>query len=362
MTAVLDLRAFDPTLLREGHLPECDRPGAPVRGCDWCLAALADAEVGPTLDAVRDADALTADHDRRGGDVSVAWVVAAGDLVDTVASRRAAHPGTRGRPARAGRPVPSATGVPSVAEVRRRLDGVLDERLEPLRSRLERSTSPGGPVERRCLDTAGRLAAAALQRPEHSDLRRRLPSAVRDELGVAARLLSADTQSVGLGDLVEQRHWNGLPVLRTQPEWSRRPSSPRPPTLDRSAGADGDERRSAPAAGSLEALVVESVVGTVTDALDLVAPQLATLLPPVVVAPSSDSHRLSQRTRSLTWRIARIDWHRTYLDTGRAAGWPQDPTGRGATVPWTVALAIAESERNGLVSATHHGEVGRLGL
>ena len=96
---LLDLGALDPALRLDGHLPECPHRRRPPDGCDWCLWAVEGAGVRDALDVIRDADTLTRDHDRRGGDVSVAWVVATGDLLD-------AHSGEQ---LGASTPVPSVT-------------------------------------------------------------------------------------------------------------------------------------------------------------------------------------------------------------------------------------------------------------
>lgn len=106
--------------------------------------------------------------------------------------------------------------------------------------------------------------------------------------------------------------------------------------------------------------MVESVIDGVVDELAELGVDLAAASDPVAVPRPPSRTRMSERTRAMSWRIARIDWHLTYLDTGRAGGWPATtsvtPDGTGSVadlVPWTVALAIAEGERAGLVSATH---------
>lgn len=358
---LLDLGALDPALRLDGHLPECPHRRRPPDGCDWCLWAVEGAGVRDALDVIRDADTLTRDHDRRGGDVSVAWVVATGDLLDACS----------------GEQLGASSPVPSVRDLADRLGRLRDDRCRPLRHRLDSATAADGPVERRCLSTAGPLAAAALQRPEHTEMRDRLPAPVRDRLDHATSLLSADTQTAGLLPSVEARHWDGLPALRTQTAWARR----RRPDPDRSGAPRSGSQRSGskrwetdrqepdrtgpceparPAPGSLEALVVESVIDGVVDELAELGVDLAAASDPVAVPRPPSRTRMSERTRAMSWRIARIDWHLTYLDTGRAGGWPATtsvtPDGTGSTadlVPWTVALAIAEGERAGLVSATH---------
>ncbi len=388
----IDLTAIGPVLRLDRHLPECPtgqaRPitgtddqiqGGPDDSCDWCRWAIDGAGVHTVVDAIADLGALASDYDRRRGDVSVPWVVASAELLN------------------APRPQPADALIPSTADLLARLHHALSDRATPLARRLDTAVAAGGPVEQRCLNSAGPLAAAALQRPEHAALREQLPRAVRSELDRAATLLSADNQTAGLLAMVEAQHWDGVPALRTQPAWARRSSpgsrsDPSAPT-ERSRGS-GDDRRcarpvrstartapstgSGPAAGSFESLVVESVIDVVTEQIQCVAGELADALPRTLL--QRDPHRapLSERTRLLTWRIARIDWHLTFVDTGRTDCWqlstPHDHDDNdklddldGDTmgllssttrcpellVPWTVALAIDECERGGLVSATH---------
>lgn len=335
-TVLLELTALDPSLRIEGHLPECDRAGVAAGDCLWCAWALDGAGIGRTLDALRDADALARDHDRRLGEVSVAWAVATGDLLAAAS------------------PDPDDALVPSVRRLVGRLDLLLEDRLGPLRRRHRAAVAADGPVERRCRATAAPLAATAVQRPQHAERLAALPRPARDRVQEASRLLSPDSQAASLLDTVESRHWDGLPPLRTQPEWGRR-RAPDRPAIEELAPR-----------GSLESLVVESVSDTVVDALDLVADDLDLVAGTVTLPHPGSRVRLSDRTRAISWRIARIDWHLTFADTGAAEGWapeddhtadraadPDDERVNGPRVPWTVALAIEECERAGLVSATH---------
>ena len=385
MSTALDLSAIDPSLRVDGHLPECptgqptDRADRADDVCDWCLWAIDGAGVRNVVDAIGDTRALLADYDRRNGEVSVPWVVASSELLH------------------APRPLPQGALVPSTGELLARLHQVLHDGAGPLARRMDAAVAAGGPVERRCLISAGPLAAAALQRPEHATLLDQLPNAARKALGRVAGLLSADNQTAGLLPMVEAQHGDGVPVLRTQPAWARRsnptdashngpastisaPTSAaqRSGAVNRCGHASRPTSRAAPrsgagpAAGSFEALVVESVIDTVTDQIEQVAGELADALPRTTLQLPRDRRVLSERTRLLTWRIARIDWHLTFVDTGRADCWqanadsspsttPRDArshdgattAGAGILVPWTVALAIDECERAGLVSATH---------
>lgn len=320
----LDHTALDHTALDIGeHLPECpDRSPGPD-ACNWCRWAVDGAGVNQIIDTISDVGALSADYDRRCGAVSVPWVVAATELLS------------------APLPQPEAALIPSTGELLSRLHQVLHDCASPLADRIDLAVAAGGPVERRCLISAGPLAAAALQRPQHAATLDLLPHATRQGLDRAARLLSADNQAAELLTQAETQHWDGVPTLRTQPAWERRASRQHARAAPSTTGG--------PRAGSFEALVVESAIDTVTDEIDQIAGDLVHALPRREMARPNRSV-LSERTRLLTWRIARIDWHLTFVDTGRTDCWSK---GGALLVPWTVALAIEECERAGLVSATH---------
>ena len=107
--------------------------------------------------------------------------------------------------------------------------------------------------------------------------------------------------------------------------------------------------------GSLEALVVEAVVDRVTAELVHLGPDLIGAAPPVTLARSIHDRPHSGQTRSLLWRIARVDWHLTFVDTGHATCWNARVDDRQflTDVPWPVAIAIDAADQQGLVSATH---------
>lgn len=342
--AVLDLgRLFDdradpdaerggPSALRiEGHLPECRHRDRPAVGCDWCLSAVADAGIRRLCELVRDARALVEDHVRRGGDVSVAWLVAAGDVVDAVAGV-----GVRTRL------VPT---VPSVAELRSQVRRRALVETAPLAELIDVASASGGPIERRCLLSSALLAAGALQRPEHAERLASMPPRVRTTLRESSRLLSVDVQLAGILAAVERIHWDGLPVLHSRSAWRRRTRPGSATTLSRQQVADAGFE-----AGSLEALVVEAALDETTEHLTELADELTAAAPPVLYR---DDRRApwSTATRALTMRMGRIDWTVTFLDSQRCSCWEQRP--EGTLVPWTVPIAVSEADRQGLVGATH---------
>ena len=307
-----------PTGLRiEGHLPECPHRHRPAVGCDWCLSELSNAGVRRCADLARDARALIEDHDRRCGDVSVAWVVAAGGVLDSAAE------GAEG-----------TLVVGSVIELRERVHRMLLDEVAPLRRRIDLAVAPGGSVESRCVRSAALLTTSALQRPELSGELAALPSHVRAAIDATGHLLSANARTSGLLAVAESIHWDGLPLLRTQPDW-RRTCRPEPTTT------------SVP---SLEALVMEATTAEITERVTAIVSDLLAAADPV-------RHRLAHRvelsspTRALTLRMGRIDWTRTFVDSGRSRCWLRDRC--SILIPWVVAVALDEGDRMGLTSATH---------
>jgi len=358
-TVLLDLDRYVKGLTVDGHLPECPNPQRPVTDCDWCLWAVGHSGVRETCDRMTDVRTLVAEHRRRRGDVSVAWVVAAGDLLEHF--EHAA--GTDG--------VPPDVVVASVRELLARLHRSAADDADEMRKHLDAAVSSGGPVERRCLAGAATVVSAALQRPEARHHRESLSLHTRRILERASLLVSVENQAEHLSVDVERLHWDGVPELRTQPEWRRLPPPHRsnpddPPAAPPSetlpsetlpswrtwAPPESDRRcPRPPARGSLESFVVEAVVVELADDLDSVAAELASAVEPMSWTQHQDRRRLSSKTRHMIWKRARIDWNLTFLDTGRAACWSDE---RGTTmVPWTVALALDEGARLGLVSATH---------
>jgi hypothetical protein len=138
--------------------------------------------------------------------------------------------------------------------------------------------------------------------------------------------------------------------LRTRPAWERlpRPGDASAQRARQLGGADV-------APGSLEALVVEALIDRVTEALQELGPVLAGAAPPVRLVRRAGTGLLGERTRATTWRIARIDWHLTLVDSGLADCWDAriEDGMAVADVPWQVAVAIDVGERHGLVGATH---------
>lgn len=326
--ALLDLTAVSSDLRLEGHLQECAQPHTDWRDCRWCHWAVSTPQIRLLLDARHDARRLL-----QSDAGSVPWVTATVDLL-RLADDVDVH----------------EILVPSVRRIAHQLGRAVETDLDRLRARLGHAVAPGGPVERRCVQTAGPLAAVALQQPGHAHVLDRLPSNIGARVTHAAASLSTTSQVAGLLPGIEQVHGQDLPVLRTQPEWRRR-SGPRT-----TAGPSSSSARSPqPAAGSLEALVVESVVDRISTELAQIGADLDGMAPPVTVSRPMHSGRYSARTRARLWRIARIDWHLTFVDTGRADCWNAREEGGCATtdLPWQVALAIDVADDHGLVSATH---------
>jgi len=338
--ALIDLDSFVPGLRVEGHLPECQHPERQVPDCDWCLWAIGHSGVREACDRLADVRTLITDHDRRNGDVSVAWVVAAGDLLDPIDVAA----GTDG--------VPPDVVVASVRALLARLHYGAAGEAERLRQRLDIAVAAGGPVERRCLAGAATLVSAALQRSEERHRWDTLSTGTQRILERASRLVSVENQADHLSSEVDRLHWDGVPDLRTQPEWKRRPPPDHPSPSQEGRPRDRPPSESRPASGSLESFVVEAVMDELSDDLGDAALELADVAEPVEWTRDLGRRRLSSSTRRLIWRRARIDWHLTFLDSGRAACW-QGGSDDTTTVPWTIALAVDEGGRLGLVSATH---------
>ncbi|MBS1839118.1 MAG: hypothetical protein JST64_15600, partial [Actinobacteria bacterium] len=233
----------------------------------------------------------------------------------------------------------------SVSELTERVHRLALDEVAPLRSRIDVAVGAGGPVEQRCLLSAGLLAAGALRRPEHLERCAAMSPAVRSTFEDVAALVSAEVQQAGVVPLLEQIHWDGLPTLRTQPAWRRRPSRASAATVgSRQAAGAGLEP------GSLEALVMEATLDVVAERLTGILPALLASEAPVL-RRSSGRIRRSASTRALTMRMGRIDWAATFADSGRSRCW--HAVDGGVMLPWAVAVGIDEGERLGLLSATH---------
>ncbi len=327
----LGLSASADDLRLEGHLDECGRTGADWRACSWCLWAVSIPEIDLVLGLGQDARALVSDP----AEPTVPWVVAADELL-----RQVDHLDLSG------------VLVPSVRQVAHRLLLLASADLEALEQRLRAAVTAGGPVERRCLHSAAAIMATAIQAPEHAAVLGRLPARLLSDLLDLSGSLSARVQVGGVLPAIEDLHWQGLPNLRTQPEWERRPGT----------GPSGGRRsRQATAAGlapgSLEALVMESVIDRVIAEVAEIEDDLVGAAPTVPCARPVGDPSHTARTRSLLWRVARIDWHLTFLDSRRADCWGTRVEGDLVVtdVPWSVAVAIDAADAHGFVSATHQG-------
>ncbi len=323
---VLDL----PIPIDGRHLPECphrdERSVSPDGPCDWCLWAIRTPELTTLMAIGRDTQALLHSDavDSVAGIVAFARLVEMYDAVELdsvwVASAR------------------------RLVEVTRR---TVAANLGRLRVRIDHAVAADGPVETRCLRTAGALTVVALQSDPSRIDQVALPGALRRDIERLTSGLSATVQLATLLPLIEQMHHHDLPTLLTQPEWSRRPS----------AGSRHNivARQLAGAAlepGSLEALVVETAIQENTELLLSLGERLADLGPRFTVSRATIEQPHAGRTRELVWRVSRLDWHLTFVDTALAACWDARVDGGfcQTDVPWVVALAIDASLGAGLVS------------
>jgi len=337
VTALLDLSRTVGRLRIDGHLPECRRSSRPVEDCDWCLWAVDVPQVRTLLDVLADARVLCRVTEAQPGSPewpardSVPWVLAAAGVLDRRHEVRV-----------------DEVVVASVREVVEQLARETDDVLDRLDRLVGAAAGPGGPVEVRCLRTAGAFAATRLGRPEFVPLLAGLPDGVRRTVEEVTGLLSPDSQAESLVPVVDAAHWRGLPELRTQPEWRRRPpagSGMRHP---------GPQRDRTTSRGSLEAIVVESLADRVSDSLLAVADDLSGVGRPVDLIRRVDEPRRSARSLASLHRMALVDWHLSLVDSGRADCWPSHHVAgdRVTPVPWVVAAAV-DVLRGVAVSTVH---------
>jgi hypothetical protein len=330
---LLDRSSPDGPLRLIDHLPECSMRHRDILDCHWCNWAVSTPCIITLLDARADAVALTdSDTVRSGAHGSVAWVVASCEVLRLVEQVDSAD-----------------VLVPSVRELADRLAGAVSDELGTLRGEIDSAVAPDGPVERRCLQTAGAIAATRLGSPSLRPIAGRLSERTRRIVTELAASISPEQQTVGLIPVIDHLHWKGLPELRTQPEWSRRPA---PGTASGVLARRLAGTQLAP--GSLEALVVESVIDRATEQLLEVADDLTNAAPAVEYRRRRDAPPASPATKRILWRLALIDWHQSFVDTGRADCWGASTVGADiiTSVPWQVAEAITISDSQGLVGAT----------
>ncbi len=328
MTAALTGASITGCLPLDQHLPECGRVGGDWRTCHWCICEIDIPYVRRLLDAIEDAETLLANSRSD----TVAWVAAVTQLTE--------HHEARSMDALTTCPESVRALVDDLVFRIRDLIGQLDRRVDIV-------TAPGAAVETRCLETAGLLAAVALQSPQRADILASLPAHIKSALEAVNSRLSERTQIAELLPSTEHQLWRGMPMLHSQPEWRTIPA----PGRTRPSGSDPTVTR-IPAPGSLESLVVESVIDDVAGTLTSIGEDLHDLRPPVALRRAAGT-TLSSRTRSLVWRTARIDWIGTFIDSGRAACWNPRQCGdyQLLEVPWTIPLAIEATEALGHVSA-----------
>lgn len=320
------------------HLPECphhdDRPADAASGggapCEWCQWAIRSPEL-ETVEAVgRDARALL----RSDATDGVAGVVAFARLVELLDSV-----------------VLDSVWVPSARRLVEVTRHTVAAELDRLRRRIDGSVAPGGAVEARCLRTAGGLAVVALQADPRRLPEVNLPPPMRRDIERLTSRLSPTTQMAALLPVVDHLHHHALPELATQPEWQRR----QPPAAGGSSLAARQLAGTRLEPGSLEALVIEATIEEHTALLLSLGDDLAELGPPVTVSRPASARPHGGRARELVWRVSRIDWHLTFVDTGLATCWNTrvDDCVRRTDVPWVIALAIDASTQAGLVSALY---------
>ena len=311
------------------HLDECCSPQRPFEECEWCHWALCTPEATQLMQIQTDCAQLLNSKIAP----SVAWVIACSQLLESVQDIDL-----------------SEIRVPGSRVLAGHLHRDLTAALVPLRKKLAQAVSENGPVAQRCAQTAGVLTAAAIQQPQHAALLAQLPSSLQEQLGELASSLSSHLQIAGMLPLIDHLHWQGLPSLDSQPEWDRRP---------RPGDAAGLKSRQLAGtnleAGSLESIVVESMFTHLTEQLVEMSEQLHHAAPPVTVSRPLCQGRYSQRTRNMLFRIAKIDWHLSFVDTGYAACWDTRIEGDHMVtdLPWQVAVAVEACEAHGLVSACY---------
>ena len=343
----MSLRVLEPVqvlqhLRATDHLAECCSPHRPFEECDWCHWALCTPEATRIMQIQTDSAQLLSSKIAP----SVAWVIACSQLLESFQDIDL-----------------SQIRVPGSRVLAGHLHKDLTAALVPLRKKLAQAVSENGPVAQRCAQTAGVLTAAAIQQPQHAALLAQLPSSLQEQLRKLATSLSSQLQIAGMLPLIDHLHWQGLPSLDTQPEWDRRPQP---------GDAAGLKRRQLAGtnleAGSLESIVVESMFTQLTEQLVEMSEQLRHAAPPITVSRPLHQGRYSQRTRNMLFRIAKIDWHLSFVDTGYAACWDTRIEGDHMVtdLPWQVAMAIEACEAHGLVSAcyqdTPHTPSPQLGL
>jgi len=327
MTWIEELARFGAT---RAHLPECRNPrAAPVVDCEWCEWAVLIPEVTTLLDIGNDARTLL----RSEVADTVAGAVALTQLLDLFAGLRldAIH----------------------VESARRLAGNIRDETgaaLARLECRVRNAARAGGPLDDLLRLTGGTIAAVELQSSAAAEVVATFPDRLRTSLQDLAGM-STQVQLASLLPVVEHHLWRGMPDLATQPEWRRRTGPSERSRLGQlQITASGAEPR------SLEALVVESLIDECTQHLLDLGPELAEAAPPVRYTRPHSELRHSAKARNILWRVARFDWHLTFIDTGLALCWgARSEDGAAVTdVPWIIHRAITALRRAGHHSALHH--------
>ena len=325
-------RLIDPSRVNEvesaalagDHLLDCPHQhDARNDSCRWCDLAVVTPHVERLVDSHHDIRALsTVEHP------TVAWLAAIDTLADlarglTIDDLRR----------------PSAVLI--AGEIRR----AVSKELVTLTARAAHAGRPGGPIEQACIAAGGHLAIAEVA-TNPATWHGIVPERISDDISRVCVSLSPQRLHTILRPITDRMMWEGLPRLRTQPEWERLPG---PPHADQLTAAQLEGTN----AGSLEALVLEAIIADDSEELIDIGHELAGINTPLVpICRHPRTHPSWGATRAMTWRRARIDWIITFLDSTNAHCWPRtaDDT---IEVPWCVAASIAFSESQGYESATH---------
>lgn len=307
------------------HLRDCpnqiDLDGS---NCQWCEFALITPAIEQLVSLNSDATTLL-----EVSEPTVSWIAAVDKLCADVSLIRI--DGLR---------FPSAKLL--AAEILR----TVHQQIARLSALVEHACRPDGPIEQVCIDTSALLCVAALANGFEATAGHITPSTTASIIELCDTI-SPERVHTLVRPLIDAQHWKGLPILQTQPEWTRLPA-PMPPTGLSLRQLDGLEP------GSLEAFVLEAVLYDETQRITSIAKELASRSIKVKHTPRSSRQTLSSNARRMTWPRARIDWVQTYLDSTATCCWPTDPAGY-ITMPWCVATAIGFGATLDYESATHVG-------
>ena len=325
-------RLIDPSKVNEveraalagGHLLDCPHQhDARNDSCGWCDLAVVTPHVEQLVDLCHDIRALSAV-----AHPTVAWLAAI-DTLDDLASGLTIDDLRR----------------PSAVVVASEIQETVSQELEALTARAAHAGRLGGPIEQACIAAGGHLAIAEFA-TNPATWHGVVPDRISDDIAKVCMSLSPQRLHTVLRPVTERLLWEGLPRLRTQPEWQRLPDPPPAHRLT-AAQLEGTD------AGSLEALVLEAIIADDSEGLSDIGYEIARIdTPPVRIRRRPATRPSSSASRAMTWRRARIDWIITFLDSTHAHCWPRTADD-AIELPRCVAASIAFSESQGYESATH---------